>query len=63
MQKNETGAQLGWQKKTRAQVDWQKNIPTKHIEVPARGIEPRTSGLQDLRSATELYGPMEWQHH
>ena len=26
------------------------------IEMPTRGIEPRTSGLQDLRSTTELYG-------
>ena len=24
--------------------------------MPTRGIEPRTSGLQDLRSTTELYG-------
>ena len=30
--------------------------PKSAIEMPTRGIEPRTSGLQDLRSTTELYG-------
>ncbi len=32
------------------------------IEMPTRGIEPRTSGLQDLRSTTELYGLVLFGH-
>ena len=27
-----------------------------YMALPTRGIEPQTSGLQDLRSTTELYG-------
>ncbi len=32
------------------------SAPKSATEMPTRGIEPRTSGLQDLRSTTELYG-------
>ena len=43
-----------------AQANQQKTSSSQHCNVPTRGIEPRTSGLQDLRSTTELYGPREW---
>ena len=34
--------------------------PPKAILMPTRGIEPRTSVLQDLRSTTELYGQVQF---